>query len=97
MGESAEELLERLYPWAFGELSSRRSTEVKYGYGAEFQRTEYWTTREGTRIRLEDMTPSHRGNTIRMLERQARLTNGLTVEKLHATPLIKKMKRLGIE
>ena len=37
----------------------------------QLDNAETWVTRDGRAIRYEDMTPSHRVNTLRMLIRQA--------------------------
>ena len=40
---------------------------------AWWRNRETWTTKDGRTLRLEDMTPEHRGNTLRMIQRHPRV------------------------
>ncbi len=70
---------------------------IVYRWGAGFQDTETWTMKHGGTIALAEMTPQHRGNVVRMLERKAQKLPGVDIRSLHKTPLVKKMLELGIE
>jgi hypothetical protein len=67
----------------------------RYRFGSDFQQTEWHKQKTGVMIRLEDMSPSHRGNTIRLYERKVDGLRGVSIEKLHEQPLIKRMIELG--
>lgn len=69
--------------------------DVGYRYGAQFQQVTWWTVRNGERIKLTDMGQRHLHNTMAMLEQNAIQTPGLSVDKLHATKLYKRMKKLA--
>ncbi len=96
MGDEADARLD----WEIGRALMdwpRASPRVRYHLDDGFQQTEWWTMKTGERIRLVDMTPRHRGNTVRMLEREVAGVLGVTVRELHEAPLIRKMIELGIE
>lgn len=80
-------------------VAGTRVIEVpkSYKFGPGMDQTKLWVTKEGKSLYLEHMTPSHRGNVVRMLERKVTTLPGLTVEALHETPLIQRLKELGTE
>ena len=51
------------------------------------EQDEIWITRDGRVLRLEDMEPSHRRNTLRMLERRADSYNILAFRRYFMFPL----------
>lgn len=51
------------------------------------EQDEIWITRDGRVLRLEDMEPSHRKNTLRMLERRAYSLNTLAFTRYFVSPL----------
>jgi hypothetical protein len=54
--------------------------------------TKTWTTQDGTDIAVEDMTPRHRGNVIRMLARKSGTPN-----LVESYPLVIRLRELGVE
>lgn len=95
MGDFAEDMLDRELERAM--LGPRRRGGILFRFGPGFYDTETWTMKDGATIKLVDMSARHRGNVIRMLERRVRGLPGVDAYGLHHTPLIQKMKELGIE
>ena len=59
---------------------------------APWERTDkYWTTKDGVRIKPEDMSESHRENTVAMMIRKYGESYALGI------PVIAKMYRLNLE
>jgi hypothetical protein len=93
MGEYADELVERFSnpepfrrrkdkPWAKPYLNCPKP-QVR-------DEDRVWTMADGTTIRFGEMTPTHRGNCVRLLIRR----NG---EWVRNTPTVKALLALGIE
>lgn len=95
MGDWAEDALEQEMMRAG--VSTIRPGGLLFRFSDGFQRTDIWTMKNGEEIKLEDMSPRHRGNTIRMLERKVGNLPGIDRRALHRQPLIKRMKELGTE
>lgn len=69
----AEFHLQSRHPEVFG--SHRRSAAARRAYGAVDRHhflfnDQTWTTKDGEILNIEDMTPSHRANTLAMLRRK---------------------------
>jgi len=73
MGDAADDAIDSLLDWHLdsGPRVGPKSI-VTWGFPAHFFQTEEHITKDGTRMTLEEMTPRHRGNTIRLRERNLR-------------------------
>lgn len=96
MGEYAEDRLE----WEMGRAGvpgygrRPRFDQVPRDPTPAMMQDKIWTTKEGEKIRLEDLTPRHRGHIIAMLERACR--NRAEVEQLRDSPLMVRLRELEL-
>lgn len=109
MGDGANAELERRYPEAFGGRSGYYPPPLPAHHERRvpgtratldlLRQTQFHVTKDGTVIKPEDMSPRHRGNTVRLGERRAEnlraalLSEALdqewglqTIRNIHATP-----------
>lgn len=96
MGEYAEDALAQRWPEVFGPANNphRVTVTVPRQHGRFYPtwafNTETWTTKDGEVLRLEEMTPRHRGNVVRHLQKRLGA-------QANSAPLVKRMLELGVE
>jgi len=90
MGEAADWAIEQMENRALLETRPKSSGKSHGYYPRWAFDTEIWTTKDGEALKIEEMTPRHRGNVVRHLQRKFGA-------QVNSAPLVRRMLELGTE